>query len=147
MKPNFRNLFMKKLTRDRVVPIISASVSWLTFAITGSGLTFLAKIRQQKKRPCQALLARIEQLIDQSASTRMVRAKRCEMNISENAGSSWRTRIMAAFSSRMISHSVIAAAVAMRRGCPVRHPSPQNSSGPQDCDDGFLALLGNNGEL
>jgi|SRR5579872_621451 len=25
--PDFRNLFMKKLTRDRVVPIISASVS------------------------------------------------------------------------------------------------------------------------
>jgi len=27
MKPNFLNLFMKKLTRDRVVPIISASIS------------------------------------------------------------------------------------------------------------------------
>jgi hypothetical protein len=28
---------MKKLTRDRVVPIISASVSWLIFAMIGSG--------------------------------------------------------------------------------------------------------------
>ena len=37
---------------------------------------------------------------------------------------------MVAFSSRMISHSVIAEAVARRRACPVRHPSPQNSSGP-----------------
>jgi hypothetical protein len=37
-KPNSRNLFMKKLTRDRAVPIISASVSWLIFAMTGSGL-------------------------------------------------------------------------------------------------------------
>jgi len=27
MKPNFLNLFMKKLTRDRVVPIIPARVS------------------------------------------------------------------------------------------------------------------------
>jgi hypothetical protein len=27
INPNLRNLFMKKLTRDRVVPIISASVS------------------------------------------------------------------------------------------------------------------------
>lgn len=27
MNPSFRNLFMKKLTRDRVVPTISASVS------------------------------------------------------------------------------------------------------------------------
>jgi hypothetical protein len=29
MKPNFLNLFMKRLTRGRVVPMISASVSWL----------------------------------------------------------------------------------------------------------------------
>jgi len=28
MKPNFLNLFMKKLTRDRVVPIISAKGSY-----------------------------------------------------------------------------------------------------------------------
>jgi hypothetical protein len=28
-------LFMKWLTRERVVPIISASVSWLTLAMTG----------------------------------------------------------------------------------------------------------------
>jgi hypothetical protein len=27
MKPSFRNLFMKKFTRERVVPIISASIS------------------------------------------------------------------------------------------------------------------------
>ena len=52
------------------------------------------------------------------------------MNISENAGSSWITRIIAAFSSRMITQSVIAVAVAMRYGCPVRHPSPENSSVP-----------------
>jgi hypothetical protein len=56
---------MKKLTRDRVVPIISASVSWLTFAMIGSGRALLAEIRQQQKRPGQAFLARIEQLIDQ----------------------------------------------------------------------------------
>ena len=37
MKPSFRNLFMKKFTREQVVPIISASVSWLILAITGSG--------------------------------------------------------------------------------------------------------------
>ena len=33
MKPSLRNLFMKALTRDRVVPIISARVSWLIFAM------------------------------------------------------------------------------------------------------------------
>ena len=43
MKPNFRNLFMKKLTRDRVVPIISASISWLNFPTIGSGLPSLPK--------------------------------------------------------------------------------------------------------
>ena len=30
MKPILRNLFMKKLTLERGVPIISASISWLT---------------------------------------------------------------------------------------------------------------------
>src|SRR5258706_7374627 len=34
---------MKKLTRDRVVPIISASVSWLIFAMIGSGRPSLPK--------------------------------------------------------------------------------------------------------
>ena len=29
IKPNLRNRFIKKLTRDRVVPIISASVVWV----------------------------------------------------------------------------------------------------------------------
>ncbi len=38
MNPSFLKRFMKKLTRDRVVPIISASVSWLTFGTTVSGL-------------------------------------------------------------------------------------------------------------
>ena len=41
---------MKKLTRERVVPIISASVSWLTLAMIGSGLSLLAEIRQQQKQ-------------------------------------------------------------------------------------------------
>jgi hypothetical protein len=30
-KPSFLNLFINKLTRPRVVPIISASISWDTF--------------------------------------------------------------------------------------------------------------------
>jgi integrase len=48
MKPSFRNLFMKKLTRDRVVPIISASVSWLIFAIIGSSLSSLPKFANSR---------------------------------------------------------------------------------------------------
>ena len=41
MKPNFLKRFMKKLTRDRVVPIISANTSYLTFGTTVSGLLSL----------------------------------------------------------------------------------------------------------
>src|SRR5580704_18938837 len=37
MKPSLRKRFMKKLTRDRVVPIISASVSCDILGIIGSG--------------------------------------------------------------------------------------------------------------
>ena len=47
---------------------------------------------------------------------------------------------------RMFSHSVIARAVAMLGGRPVRHPSQQNCLA-QDCDDGFLALLRKDGNL
>lgn len=41
MSPSFLNLFMKKLTRERVVPIISASVSCDILGITRWGLSSL----------------------------------------------------------------------------------------------------------
>jgi len=47
MIPSLRSLFMKKLTRERVVPIISASVSWLIFCDDRLGAAFLAEIRKQ----------------------------------------------------------------------------------------------------
>ena len=50
MKPSLRNLFMKKLTRDRVVPIISAKVSWLTLGITASGFPSFPKLANSKRR-------------------------------------------------------------------------------------------------
>src|SRR5271166_456465 len=49
MKPNLRNLFMKKLTRGRVVPIISASVSWLIFVVIGSGRPSLPKFASSRR--------------------------------------------------------------------------------------------------
>ena len=39
MNPSFLNLFRKKFTRERVVPIISASVSWDMFGTTRAGLS------------------------------------------------------------------------------------------------------------
>jgi len=40
MNPSFRNLFMKKFTRERVVPTMLASVSCETFGSTLSGCSF-----------------------------------------------------------------------------------------------------------
>jgi hypothetical protein len=39
MKPSFLNLFRKKFTRERVVPIISASVSWEILGTRRAGLS------------------------------------------------------------------------------------------------------------
>jgi hypothetical protein len=47
---------MKKLTRVRVVPIISASVSWLTFAMIGSAWRLLKSL---KVGPFNVLVMRI----------------------------------------------------------------------------------------
>jgi len=47
MKPGFLKRFMKKLTRDRVVPIISANIFWLILGNHRPGFSFLAKTREQ----------------------------------------------------------------------------------------------------
>jgi hypothetical protein len=53
-QPNFNGLTVNylqmlcKLTRDRVVPFISASVSWLIFAMIGSGLPYLPKFANSR---------------------------------------------------------------------------------------------------
>ena len=49
------------------------------------------------------------------------------MNSSENFGSSWSARTIAALSNRIISDIVIAVTVPRRRGWPVKQPSPKNS--------------------
>jgi len=64
MKPSFLNLFMKKLTRERVVPIISASISWETWKHL-FWLGFLAVPSEQQKSPRQSFLAGVKKLIDQ----------------------------------------------------------------------------------
>jgi len=63
MRPSFLNLFRKKFTRDRVVPIISASVACDTCGTTRIGFVLFAVARQQEQRTRQTLLG-IEQLID-----------------------------------------------------------------------------------
>jgi hypothetical protein len=57
MKPDLRNLFMKWLTRDRVVPIIAAK-RLLTYGNWYDGwIAFLPIIRQQQEQACKPLLA------------------------------------------------------------------------------------------
>jgi hypothetical protein len=55
---------MKKFTRDRVVPIISASLLTHVWRYR-LGRVFFAEAGQYYERSRQALFARIEQLIDQ----------------------------------------------------------------------------------
>ena len=57
MKPSFRNLFMKKFTRERVVPIISASVSWDTRGKARCEDLRLPVTCQQQQGPGEPLLA------------------------------------------------------------------------------------------
>jgi hypothetical protein len=52
---------MKKLTRDRVVPIISARLSWLVLGTTLSGTPSLPRVGKHKKNARASLLAGIEE--------------------------------------------------------------------------------------
>ena len=65
MKPSLRKRFMKKLTRDRVVPIISARVSCVIFGIRDSGSPGLPNSAINKRIVSQPLFAGVEQLIDE----------------------------------------------------------------------------------
>ena len=56
---------MKKLTRERVVPIISARCLLADLRDHRFRFPFLAEIGQQQQKPRQALFARIEQLVDE----------------------------------------------------------------------------------
>jgi hypothetical protein len=54
---------------------------------------------------------------------------------------------MAPLSRRVIKHSVIAAAVVMRRACAAKHPSPAEVARTEDCHNSFLSVLGVNGKF
>src|SRR5712692_5766856 len=64
MNPNRWNFFMKKLTRARVVPTISASVSCEIFGTALTGL-FCVPYRASSKSPGQPFLTEVEQVVDQ----------------------------------------------------------------------------------
>src|ERR1017187_962595 len=65
MKPILRNRFVKKLTRERVVPMIIASVSSLIFGTTGSGLPSLPKFANSNSTRASLFSVEFEELVHQ----------------------------------------------------------------------------------
>jgi hypothetical protein len=64
IRPSLRKRFMKKLTRDRVVPTISARVSCVMGGMKGFRFTRLTKFGHQQENSRQTLFAGVEKLID-----------------------------------------------------------------------------------
>ena len=56
---------MKKLTRDRVVPVNVGEGLLTDLGDYSLGYSFLAEVGEQQQEPSQPLLAEIEELIDQ----------------------------------------------------------------------------------
>src|ERR1700686_348729 len=59
-KPSVRKRFIKKLTPERVVPIISARVSWVILGTYCPGWPGFAKFRHKQEYPRKALFAGVE---------------------------------------------------------------------------------------
>ena len=55
---------MKKLTRERVVPIISARVFWTDLGDNGFGNAFLAEMSQQQQNPGESLFTGVEEVVN-----------------------------------------------------------------------------------
>ena len=76
MKPSFRNLFMKTLTRERVVPTISASVSCEIFGSTlSTGVVYREDERVDGRQRCRQRISEVRRERRDSALTRQVIAK------------------------------------------------------------------------
>jgi hypothetical protein len=138
---------MKWLTRDRVVPIISARVAWLMFGLIGCGPPSLPKFASNRKQPRKLLLARIEELINQVLFDPAVPGQemgheqlgkfRLIVNRGDNRGfRDGRDDAMLHRRCRRNAQSMtVHAALA------------EKLAGFQNRDDGFLALLGKHGKL
>src|ERR1039458_5963487 len=127
MKPSLRNLFMKKLTLARVVPTISASISWLILATTGSVLPAFPKFASSRSTRANRFSLELKSWSTRSSSIRMLRESRWCRNNSAKTGSSRSTRTISSLSRRTVSQSVMAVAVDIRLIWPARQPSPKKS--------------------
>ena len=138
---------MKKLTRDRVVPTISDSVSCEIFGDHVARLLLLAVTRQQQQRPRQPLFARVEELIDQI----LLDADVAGQHVRDEAVGQGMLLCSTFTISLLADHEhvlgVIAIALPIRTGWPARHPSPKKSPGPEHRHHGLSACFGQDGQL
>jgi hypothetical protein len=70
MKPRFLNLFTKILTRGRVVPMISASVSWLIRVVIGCGPPSLPIFASRRRARASRFSLELKSWSTRSSSTR-----------------------------------------------------------------------------
>ena len=121
--------------------MISASVSWLIGVVIGCGPPSLPKFASSRSVRASRFSLELKSWSTRSSSTRLLRVSRCLMNTSPNSGSSWSRRIISVLATRMTSLSVIALAVARRRGWPIRQPSPKKSPAPRTPTTASLPCL------
>jgi len=133
---NFLNLFMKKLTRDRVVP--SSPQHLLRYFGKSLVRSRRAIARQQQQSARQPFLAGVEELVYQSARLDVSR-KHISDEAVGNSCSSWSARIISSLSmtSTLVGecdrgHQVI--------GLPARH-LPQENRPAKDCTTASLPVL------
>ena len=125
MNPSFRNLFMKKFTRERVVPTISASVSCDTFgkrAVSRLGFTVT---RQQQERAREPLLAGVEELVDEILFDPDIPRQHVGKEPIRERGVSLELPHHVLLLDDDDRARAMAVAVAIRYGCPTRQPSPK----------------------
>ena len=80
MKPSLQKLFMKALTRDLVVPIISANVSWLILGLIGLGLPSFPKFASRSNSRARRFSLELMSWSIRSSSIRLFQVSRYAMN-------------------------------------------------------------------
>jgi hypothetical protein len=111
MNPSRRNLFMKKFTRERVVPIISARVSCES---RGTVLTVVSSLPYRASSSnvrASRFSLELKSWSTRSSSTRMLRESMWVINRSEKSCCSCSVRIISAFGKHNVVVAVIAVAV------------------------------------
>lgn len=132
---------------DRVVPIISASVSWLIGGYDRLRLSLRAEIRKDQEQAGETFFVRVEKLVDEirfdaNIARQQVRGEPLgELLIVMDQ------RMMVAFSMRSVTQSVIATTDAMRTGLSAQAPLAEKIVGREDRNHRLLALFGHDGDF